>query len=370
MPKSPLASLAPLLKILEQKVLPWIEADGASRLIVAKPTFAEMTSHGSEHWPTGVQITAKKKLGRRVRVKGNRQYRNTSTLAAEWPADAQHEVRFAGLACVVRGAADLYLADYVLHCPEGTLVVLPPEIPQPDGTLSHLEGENCAERVCDVMWLSPWLGGQNGMECWLCHSHGERHCNLDPGENCFISNLQLVQHFHALIEEANTHGSDYEKICSHLLGVLLLVLRREMESGQAFQPGRIAGSGERETDSPDPIAQAQQYICSHLNKPLTIDIVSHAIFMSRAQYTKRFRAEVGQSFNEYLTQQRLSAASDLLRDSDWSVQMIAQFVGLKDAQLRNLFHRHLGLAPSEFRRVQRNEEYGDERTKTIINKVV
>jgi AraC-like DNA-binding protein len=351
MAKTNSVSLAPLLKILDQKMLPWIEADGASRLIVARPSFAEMTSRGNEDGLAGVQITAKKRQGHRVRIKSARQYRNSSILAAEWPADAQHEVRFAALACVVSGVADLRLADYVLHCPAGTLVLLPPEIPQPDGTHPHFESESSADRCCDVLWLSPWLGGQNGMECWLCHSLGERHWNLDPGENCFISNPQIVQHFHALVEEATAQQSDSKKICSHLLNVLLAVLRREINAGQVFQPGRIAAAT-RETDNPDPIAQAQQYICSHLNKPLTIDIVSHAVFMSRAQFTKRFRQESGQSFNEFITRQRLSAASDLLRESDWSVQMIAQFVGLKDAQLRNLFHRHFDQTPGEFRRNQ------------------
>lgn len=350
MPKSTLVSLAPLLGILDRKVLPWIEAGGATNLIIARSSFTEMAAQGNDYWPADMRITAKKRLGRRVRVKGQRQYRNASTLTAEWPSDAQHEVRFAALACVVRGTADLHLADYVLHCPEGTLVVLPPEIPQPDGTQPHFDGDGNEKRHCDVLWLSPWLGGRSGLECWLCHSHGTRHWNLDPGENCFVSDSQVVQHFYALIEEATMRRAPRRKICFHLLNALFLALQSEIQEGHVFQPGRLKAGSARETDSADPIAQAQQYICTHLNKPLTIEIVSHAVFMSRAQFTKRFRAQCGQSFNEFVTQQRLAAAGDLLRESDWSVQMIARFVGLKDAQLRHLFRHHHRQSPTEFRR--------------------
>ena len=68
-----------------------------------------------------------------------------------------------------------------------------------------------------------------------------------------------------------------------------------------------------------------------------------------ASGTRRDKPEAGQTF-EFLTAQRLHEAQRLLRDTDWSVDMVANMVGLKPAQFRLLFRCHLQTTPTRFRR--------------------
>ncbi|MEU9114961.1 helix-turn-helix domain-containing protein [Streptomyces sp. NPDC048483] len=80
------------------------------------------------------------------------------------------------------------------------------------------------------------------------------------------------------------------------------------------------------------------------------DLAQHA-GMSRRTFTRRFRAEVGLSPGQWLTQQRVDLARQLLESSDLPVNRIAERVGFgTGATLRHHLHSAIGVSPGAYRR--------------------
>ncbi|WP_042403082.1 AraC family transcriptional regulator, partial [Streptacidiphilus carbonis] len=85
----------------------------------------------------------------------------------------------------------------------------------------------------------------------------------------------------------------------------------------------------------------------------TVEGLSRAAGMSRATFTRRFAAAVGQPPATYLLTRRLAHAARLLRDTDAPLAAIARQTGYStESALAGAFRREFGMAPGAFRRAQ------------------
>jgi two-component system response regulator YesN len=75
--------------------------------------------------------------------------------------------------------------------------------------------------------------------------------------------------------------------------------------------------------------------------------------MSERSFSHQFRQVTGQSFLEYLTDCRYKEARNLLKSTDWSIEQIAAFLGIKSGRLRALFHQRAGISPTEYRQTNK-----------------
>jgi two-component system response regulator YesN len=81
-----------------------------------------------------------------------------------------------------------------------------------------------------------------------------------------------------------------------------------------------------------------------------VDRVARAMYLSRAQFARRMRQETGKSFVEFLNDYRMEEAKVLLQDSDWTVRVIAGFLGFQSSTyFQTVFRRSCGLSPSQYR---------------------
>ncbi len=78
--------------------------------------------------------------------------------------------------------------------------------------------------------------------------------------------------------------------------------------------------------------------------------VAQTVYLSRAQFARKFSAETGQTFTGFVTACRLQEARKLLAETNWPITAISEVVGMTPAHLRNLFTEHTGMSPGEFRR--------------------
>ncbi|WP_026877906.1 AraC family transcriptional regulator [Jiangella gansuensis] len=84
--------------------------------------------------------------------------------------------------------------------------------------------------------------------------------------------------------------------------------------------------------------------------PWTVATLAAKAGASRAAFARRFAELVGQTPMAYLTEWRLCAAADLLRDTDATVESIARRVGYANAYALSVaFKRVYGVRPSEHR---------------------
>ena len=83
----------------------------------------------------------------------------------------------------------------------------------------------------------------------------------------------------------------------------------------------------------------------------TLDLLVEQVNMSRATLIRQFKQTVSVSPMTYLLNWRMTKAYHLLKQSNSTVEQIAEEVGFSTARtLTKAFQRHYGMTPSELRR--------------------
>jgi transcriptional regulator GlxA family with amidase domain len=139
-----------------------------------------------------------------------------------------------------------------------------------------------------------------------------------------------------------------EHFCGHEIAVqtakaLLLETPRIWQSTYAVQPPRSSHDDE-------PIQRAQKWIYGHYREPIDLDALAAKVGMSPRNFARRFRAATGEAPLAYVHRLRIDTARHFLESAHRSVQEISQQIGYEDvAFFRQLFRRHTGTSPREYR---------------------
>ncbi|GAB3240867.1 helix-turn-helix domain-containing protein [Kineosporia babensis] len=100
-----------------------------------------------------------------------------------------------------------------------------------------------------------------------------------------------------------------------------------------------------------PLAPVLQWANERLPLKLTVEAMARQGQMSPRALHRRFRDEIGSTPMAWVTAQRVALACRLIEQSDLSMNLVARKAGLgTDANLRLLFQKHVGVAPSEYRK--------------------
>ena len=85
-------------------------------------------------------------------------------------------------------------------------------------------------------------------------------------------------------------------------------------------------------------------------EPLGVDDLARAAGLSRAHFSREFRAAFGESPHSYLLTRRMERAAALLRNTDHSVAHICLSVGLQSiGSFTTSFKRTYGVTPTAYR---------------------
>ena len=85
-------------------------------------------------------------------------------------------------------------------------------------------------------------------------------------------------------------------------------------------------------------------------EPLGVDDLANAAGLSRAHFSREFRAAFGESPHGYLLTRRMERAAALLRTTDRSVTDICFSVGLQSiGSFTSSFRRTYGMSPTAYR---------------------
>ncbi|KAA5836034.1 helix-turn-helix domain-containing protein [Saccharopolyspora hirsuta] len=103
--------------------------------------------------------------------------------------------------------------------------------------------------------------------------------------------------------------------------------------------------------------RARTWALEHLDRPLSLRELAAQESMSVRTFTRRFRDEVGISPLQWLTQQRIERARQLLEETDLPVERIAAEAGFGTAaSLRQHLQVALGVSPSAYRSTFRGSD--------------
>jgi len=338
------------ITILTQKILPWWEQNGLTRLVTSANTLKEFKK---QTLPDSIHVSVKKRRGKKVAVRSPRLFNNTSLTVATWPDDGQESLRYPVLACVLSGQADFHIADYVVHCPEEHFVLFNANVPQPSGQAPHFEGEDFSQRYCEVLWLMAPPAVTHRIHAWMCYSQGDKHWAEQLFSYSLLERLEVVTFFNSFIQEVTEQRSGYRKMAEVSFQAFLLLFIRELSEG------RFSSSSSSVHDSPrpqsNPMDLALRHISHHLNQNLTIQSVADVVYMSRSNFIDCFQQETGRTFNQYLTSRRLEEARRLLSEGAMSINTVCRLIGLSPAQFRKLFQKHYGTSPTQFVAAQKDK---------------
>jgi len=106
------------------------------------------------------------------------------------------------------------------------------------------------------------------------------------------------------------------------------------------------------------VAEATRYIQEHYGDPeLTIGMVAKELGISEGHLSHLFKKETDQTLGAYLTQTRIQASMELLKDFHSKVYEAAALAGYRDiAHFSSTFKRIVGMTPSEYQRTAAHSE--------------
>jgi len=303
-----------------------------------------------EEMPEGVQLMRRKLSGSRLVVRNRRLYGGVRTFKANWPEAGLQELENHKMLCVLGGQVDFQMGKFAVQCGDGFFLIIPPGTPHPSHTTSPNQNT-----FCDLLTI---VLHAHAIQCFLTH--------WQPGwqqaiflENYLFRNHRLAELFRFLMEETTENQENATSIGSELLAAFLMSLQREVRAGHFINPGPLGRPEvvpEKLHDNGDFKAELLHYVQRHLNQPLTVESVARGLFLSRTQFILRVRQETGKSFIQFLTDYRIEEAKTLLKDSDWTINAIAGFLGFKSANyFQAVFRRSAGETPGVFRKRMRSQ---------------
>jgi transcriptional regulator GlxA family with amidase domain len=128
-----------------------------------------------------------------------------------------------------------------------------------------------------------------------------------------------------------------------------MVVPPHRDGGQAQYAQPVVGS-----DPHDDLKPALEWARANLAERLTVDQLAAVAHLSPRTFARRFRDTLGTTPLNWLVQQRVRVAQELLEVSDEPVEWIAARVGFGTAaNLRQHFHRVTSVSPQTYRQVFR-----------------
>lgn len=102
------------------------------------------------------------------------------------------------------------------------------------------------------------------------------------------------------------------------------------------------------------VRRAVDYMEVNLSKSMTTEEIARAAGEKKRTFVSRFFRETGMTVKEYMAKIRCDIASQLLTDSEASIQEIAAYVGYPDNNyFSKVFKANLGMSPQSYRAVSR-----------------
>ncbi len=96
------------------------------------------------------------------------------------------------------------------------------------------------------------------------------------------------------------------------------------------------------------LGQIKSYVGSHLENPLNREEIAEKFFISKDYLSHLFARQEGMGFTQYVNEQRISKAKELLQNSDLPIKIIALNVGISDyAYFSKMFRKSAGISANE-----------------------
>lgn len=105
--------------------------------------------------------------------------------------------------------------------------------------------------------------------------------------------------------------------------------------------------------------QAMNYMDKHYAETITLELIAEKLHISPVHLSVVFKRETGMNYSKYLAGVRVEKSKTLLKQPNMNLSQVANAVGYDSTNyFSNLFRKHTGLKPSEYRRLHQ-QDIGD-----------
>ena len=189
----------------------------------------------------------------------------------------------------------------------------------------------------------------------MIHSDDMGHLSDDPVKNLLylcICNITLVTRFAiegGMEPEKAYNASDlyiqrYDKAHSK---EEIYALHREMIR---YFAESVASAKKREIMS-KPVSDCIKYISGHLHERITCTELAGTVGLNSSYLSVLFKREVGMNITEYVMMRRVEAAESLLKQTDYSLNEISDFLSFSNySHFARTFRKFRGESPREYRK--------------------
>lgn len=114
------------------------------------------------------------------------------------------------------------------------------------------------------------------------------------------------------------------------------------------------------------IVIAIEYIREHIQENLTIDTIADALELNPSYLSKLFKQEMQISISQYIREEKIKIACDMLRHLNVSSLDIANYLGFSSqSHFIQVFKKQTGYTPEEFRKIHYHKSWmGEEEGKS------
>lgn len=266
------------------------------------------------------------------------QIRREPSFSFEWHYHPVHE-----LTLIVRGSGRRFIGDSIEPYEPGDLVLVGPDLPHAwhssNSSSETVTGGAGRQEAIVAQFVPDFLGA----DLW---TRPEFEFVADLLKRADRGLTFPVGPTRAVAEALR--GLDRRRPAERTLGLLgiLVVLARlpaRPLTGRHYRP-------DLDKTTRDRIDVARRYVSEHFAEHLSRESVAGIAALSPAAFSRTFRRSTGRTFTSYLTAVRISAARQLLIETETSVAEIAFRCGFRNlSNFNRRFRAMTGLSPREYR---------------------
>ncbi len=99
------------------------------------------------------------------------------------------------------------------------------------------------------------------------------------------------------------------------------------------------------------IVKAMEYVYKHRNERLTVQEIADSLQMNRSYLSSLFKKETGTGISDFIRNEKIKAAANMLKYSEYSYSDIAEYFGFaSQSHFIQCFKKQTGLSPKEYRK--------------------
>lgn len=217
-----------------------------------------------------------------------------------------------------------------------------------------VQGQQIPISTSDFIFVDPlvkhteWSSREAPLEYICLGISGLRLLHSQGRDGYFSSSFQdsselILAGLSSLVAELSTRNQGYEEMCSHIMSVLLLYLKRKTTLVDAARTPSVSSDNYM-------IQWVHQYLEDNCTKDVNLDALAEKISINKYSLIRNFQKVYGVTPIEYALTLRFREAKVMLKNTDHPIFQIAMHLGFSSPNyFSQCFQRREGMSPSEFR---------------------